>query len=136
MPPQLDYQSAAAKPDGGALRAVTLTLILLATVGYVLTFGRDGGLGAVAFFAPFTLLPFAVSAVLAVRWRTAAGQSVLLAATLAYVAWFAFVYVDVHYLHPDPQGPIAFLCLGVVAAPVLVMFWAVGWILERRRRAA
>ena len=136
MPQQLEYQSPVATPEGGTLRTVTLVLVALAAVVYAWTFGREGGFRAIAVFFPFTMLPFVVDVALAFRWRTTAGQSLLLIATLAYAAWFAFVFVEVTYLHPAPQGSIAFLFVGIYAAPVLAILWSVGWVLERRRRAA
>ena len=115
------------------VRAMTLLAVSIATVAYLWGFGRENGLIAIAFFFPFTMLPFVVNAVLALRWRTTVGQSLLLIATLAYATWFAFVFVDVTYRHPDPQGPIVFLFVGIYAAPVLAILWSLGWYLERRQ---
>ena len=67
------------------------------------------------------MFPFVANAVLALRWRTTVGQSLLLIATLAYARCFAFLFVDVTYRHPDPQGPIVFLFVGIYAVPVLAI---------------
>lgn len=43
--------------------------------------------------------------------------------SLLYSAWFGVVYADVFYIHPDPQGPLAFLFMSVVAIPLLGIVW-------------
>jgi hypothetical protein len=117
------------------MRVVNLVVVLVATVAYAWTFAHEGGLGGALFFFPFTMFPFVVAGILAWRWRTTAGLALLLAASLGYLAWFAFVFVDVTQVHPDPQGAIAFLFVGIYALPALALLWAFGAILEWRGRS-
>jgi len=137
MPPEpLDYQPPPAKPDRTPLQVANLVVVVAALLVYFAMFGSVGGVGAIAFFFLFTMSPFVINAVLTLRWRSSVAQSLILVASLVYTPWFAFVFVDVNYLHPDPQGPIAFLFVGVFAAPVLLILWVVAGILDGRRRAA
>lgn len=138
MPQTLDYQPLEGQHRWTRLKASHVGFLVFAVMGYAFAFGvlLRGGIGGVAFGFPFVMLPFVVNAVLLSRWRAFAGQSLLFAASLAYAAWVAFVFVDVRYVHPDPQGPIAFLFVGVFAAPVLIVLWLTGGALERRQRFA
>ena len=111
------------------LRRVTLSLIGIAFLAYLIAFGREG-LKTVAFFFPFTMLPYLITILLAGRCKSQSSQIVLVVTTLAYSAWFAFVYLSVTVWHPDPQGPIAFLFVGIYAAPVLIFCWLLACVLE------
>ena len=53
---------------------------------------------------------------------------------LAYVSWFFFVYIDVFYLHPDAQSPIALLFVGLVSLPVMIPVWVGAFAFERRAK--
>ena len=116
------------------MRYVTITLVAVAFLIYAIAFGREGVYGLL-FFLPFTMTPFLINGLLAFRWQSPKSQGTLLAATLAYAAWFSYVYVDVVYLHPDAQGVLAFFFVGLLAAPALILLWLLGWGLERRRVA-
>lgn len=136
MPHTLDYRPALDRHGWTPFKVANLVVASLALLCYLHMFGSLGGAGAIAFFFPATMYPFVVNALLLFRWRTVTGQSLVLAASLAYAAWLAFVFIDVMYRHPDPQGPIAFLFVGIYAAPVLLVLWLVAAALEHRRRAA
>lgn len=125
-----------------AIQRVTLAVVGLVSVAYVVGFASEG-IDAVLFFLPFTMTPLAITALLAWKCRTIAGQVVLLASALGYSAWLTFVYLSVVYWHPDPQGAIAFLFVGLYAAPALLLLWSCGigceafrWIAKSRTHPA
>jgi hypothetical protein len=111
------------------LRQINLILIEVAFLAYLVAFGRER-LSAIWFFFPYTMTPFVVTGLLAVIWRGFWTQVVLLVTTLAYAAWFAYVYVHAMILNLDPQSPIAFLFVGIYAAPFLVVLWLIAYALE------
>lgn len=111
------------------MRNVTLGFVVFSLVTYLIVFAPVG-ISGIFFLFPFTMIPFLVTASLALRWSTIVGQGILLVAAFAYTAWFAFVYVDAMYWHPDPQSGIAFLFVGLYAAPFLLLLWLVGFGLE------
>jgi hypothetical protein len=119
----------ASKRRSKTVRYATFSLIVIAFASYVILFGREG-LRPVLFFFPFTMMPFLVTALLAVLWRGFWTQVVLFVATLGYGLWFAYVYVNATILNPDPQGAIAFLFVGIYAAPVLVVLWLIAYAME------
>jgi hypothetical protein len=114
------------------VRYATFSLIAIALLSYGIVFGREG-LRPVLFFFPFTMIPFLVTACLALLWRGFWTQVVLFVATLGYGLWFAYVYVNATILNPDPQSPIAFLFVGIYAAPVLVVLWLIAYAMEWER---
>lgn len=114
------------------MRYVNFTIVIIAFAVYVFAFAPEG-LDAIIFALPFTMLPFMVTLVLAQKWRTTAGQIMLLLAAIAYCVWFAIVYLDVTVWHPDPNAAIAFVFVGIYAAPVLLLLWYVGNRFERRK---
>jgi hypothetical protein len=111
------------------LRRVTLSLIGISFLAYLIVFGREG-LKPAAFFFPFTMLPYLITLLLVLRFPSQAAQIALLITTLAYSTWFVFLYLDVTVWHPDPQSPIAFLFVGIYAAPVLIFCWLLACVLE------
>jgi hypothetical protein len=88
----------------------------------------------VLFFIPFALGPQAIKHVAIIRAKSVKSQIVLLAALLAYFAWFTFVYVDAFYVHLDPQSAIALLFIGIYSLPVLGVFWWVAYLMEWKFR--
>ena len=72
------------------------------------------------------MVPFVVNAYLAYQWSSFSSQAVILVTTVAYAAWFIFIYASATVLHPDPQSPIAFLFVGIYAAPALFLLWLIG----------
>ncbi len=119
------------------LRWATLVLVAVAFAAYVVVFA-ESGLDSILFAAPFTMTPFAVSGVLAWRWRTVAGQTALIVGAIGYGVWFWFTYMRVMHWNPnpDPQSGIALMLVGIYAAPVLGLLWWGGWWLEKRGRIA
>lgn len=67
---------------------------------------------------------------LSVAFRTTNARIVLAISSLSFAAWFSYAYVDIFYIHLDPQGMIAFLFIGIVAVPVLAIFWVAASFLE------
>ena len=112
------------------LQYATFAITAVALVAYFLAFGRIGGISGVVRFFPFTMIPFIVTVYFAARWRAMWGQAVLLATTLAYAAWFVYIYMQAMILHLDPQSPIAFLFVAIYALPVLILLWILAWALD------
>ena len=115
------------------MRTLNYILVGIAFLVYVMIF-RGEGMKAVIFFLPFTMSPFLVHLGLAKKWRAFGSQAVLVVATMAYATWFIYVYLSVTVWHPDPQGPIAFLFVGIYAAPVLLVLWWISYALEWESR--
>ncbi len=116
------------------LRFVTLTLIGIAFVTYLIVIGQMS-LNALLLFFPFTMIPYLLIAAVVMRWRSIGSQLVCLFATIAYLAWFAYVYLDATVWHPDAQSPIAFAFVSNYAAPVLFILWLVAYAFEWNARS-
>ncbi len=86
------------------------------------------------FFVPFTLGPHAVSHALCFLFKSRGSAILLGIGMLAYVSWFFFVYVDVFYVHPDAQSPIALLFVGLVSLPVMIPVWVGAFAFEQRAK--
>jgi hypothetical protein len=84
------------------------------------------------FFVPFTLGPHAITHMGVWAAKTTKAQVILTLTLIAYAIWFSVVYVDVRYLHPDPQSPIALLFVGIYALPGLLPLWAIAWWFDRK----
>ncbi len=117
------------------MRYATLALVAIAFAAYAIAFGSES-IETMIFFLPFTMPPFAITAVLAFRWRTVVGQSVLIVGAVAYAAWFAYAYLSATKWHVDPQSGLVFVWVGIYAAPVLGLLWWGGWWWEKRGRLA
>jgi len=116
------------------MRSITLTIIGLGFLVYLIAFASKGGLGGLLFFLPFIMTPLIVNANLAWRWQTKVAQALLQLATLAYAGWAIHIYIDVFYIHPDPQSAVALVFVGIYAAPPLVVVWGLGYLWELRLR--
>jgi len=84
------------------------------------------------FFVPFAFGPLVVTLGLSFLLRCKHAQRLLTISSLAYAAWFGYIYLQAFYLNPDPQSPIAFLFVGVYALPVLVVFWIAAGVMQWR----
>lgn len=117
------------------MRNLTVALVGIAFIAYAVAFGREG-IGAILLFLPFTMTPFAIIAYLAARWDSRGSQVVFLLSTVAYGAWFVYLYVDATILNLDPQSPIVFLFVGIYAAPVLFLLWWIAYAFEWHHRTS
>lgn len=107
----------------------------MATILFAWAFGRLGGIQGAWFIAPFTMFPFMINVVLAWRWRTIAGQTLLMCASLPYAVWSTIWYMFVLAM-PDPQSPIALLFTGFYALPLLGLLLGLAVRPERRQSLA
>ncbi len=73
------------------------------------------------------MVPFVVTAYFATLWRAFWSQAVLLVTTVAYAAWFSYVYVVA-------TSPIAFLYVSIYALPVLFLLWILAWAIDWERK--
>lgn len=99
------------------------TTAAIVLMGTLLLCSHADPFSAGLFFVPFAFGPLAVTIGLALACRSTFAQVLLTVSSVLYGAWFAYVYVQAFFVHPDPQSPIAFLFVGICAVPVLVVFW-------------
>ena len=106
---------------------------LVVFLGTIALCAEADGFFAALLFAPFSFWPLAVSIELALKWaKLQPVQVVLAAGSGLYALWFALVYLDVFYWHPDAQGPIAFVFMGIFYLPVMLPVWIVAWRVKLR----
>jgi hypothetical protein len=99
----------------------------------LLVLSRKGtDLLGVVMFTPIILGPFLINTVLAHLLRTVAAARVLFIASLLFIAWASFVFVQAFILHPDAQSAIALLFIGIWAFPVMAVLQAAAFVLHRR----
>jgi hypothetical protein len=84
---------------------------------------------------PFSLGPLIPTIALSLMLKGRRAQVTLAMSSACYGAWFAFVYHDLFYAHPDPQSPIALLFVGIYAIPAMAIFWAIAVLLRDRTPA-
>jgi len=89
------------------------------------------------FYAGILFLPFAFGPQILTHLgilfaRSKGAQRMLFVALMVYFAWVAFIYVDVFYRNPDPQGPVALLYAGVYATPIMLVLWVIAALFEHR----
>jgi len=108
------------------MRNANYLLVGLAFIVYFFGFG----VGGVWLFLPFTMTPFLINAGLARLWRTFWSQAVVMISTVAYAAWFLYVYLIAVVWHPDPQSSIALFIVGIRAFPVLFGLWLISFSVE------
>ncbi len=74
--------------------------------------------------------PLLVTAAASFFLQSSVAQAVLAISSLLYGVWFGYIYIFAVYINPDPQAPIAFMFVGILALPVLFMFWIVAIAVE------
>lgn len=88
------------------------------------------------FFLPFAFGPQILTHVGILFARTRGAQTTLFIALVVYFAWFSFIFVEVFYINPDPQGAVALLFVGVYSTPVMLPFWIIAAVFEHRLKKA
>jgi hypothetical protein len=86
------------------------------------------------FFVPFALGPLFVSLLMAAFSPSRPCQVLLSVGSVLYGVWFGFIFLEVFHWHPDPQGAIALIFVGVYSLPVMSLVW-VATLIWRRREA-
>ena len=127
---QQDESNRLNTPASGIIRNIHLLVTGIVFAIYVITFARDSVMAALFFF-PFTMTPLVINAVAVCRVKTFAARGILLFSTAAYSGWGTWLYIDVFYIHIDPQSSIALLFMGIFASPVLILLWLLTFGLER-----
>ncbi len=107
--------------------AVTSTVLAI-TAGLIFLGRQSDSTGGLLFFVPFTLGPLFVTLLLDFFVHRRLALGLLLASTLIYFAWFLFVYLSAFYWHPDAQGAIALLFIGIYSLPVMIPLWITAWL--------
>ena len=88
------------------------------------------GFSALCIF-PFYGFPPIVSIVLARRLMKPIPQMIVAMTSLGYGIWFAYLYYDAFYVHPDPQSGLLFVFVGIWAFPVVALLWTIAFIIEK-----
>lgn len=88
------------------------------------------------FFLPFALGPQILTHVGILFARTRGAQITLFIALVVFFAWFVFVYMNVFYLDPDPQGAVGLLFVGVYSTPIMLVLWVIAALFEHRLKMA
>jgi hypothetical protein len=115
--------------EGHAMKALTLTVTSLAIFAGVFLMGKEmDSVQGLLFFAPFVFGPLFITLILAVWCRGKLAECLLLVSTLLYFPWFLFIYMSVMHWHPDAQGGIAFLFVGIYSLPIMIPFWTLAWL--------
>ena len=87
-------------------------------------------------FLPFAFGPQILTHIGILFARSRGAQTTLFIALVAYFAWFSFIFVEVFYLNPDPQGAVALLFVGVYSTPVMLVLWVIAALFEHRLKKA
>lgn len=109
-----------------------ITSFIVFITALLLLQSKSSSPAGLLFFIPFSFGPMIVSLLLGLWTASKRSSLILLASNLLYFSWFLWVYLDVFYIHIDPQSPIAFVFIGIVALPVMTPLWVVALILERK----
>ncbi len=121
------------------LRTVTIgisSLVLLGTMGFVGTHAsKDAWFYALMFFLPFYGFPPVVSILLSAMMKKVASQIILSIASILYGAWFAYAVYGSFYLHPDPQGGLIIIFVGIYFLPVLLPLWVIAGFMEWKAKS-
>ena len=119
--------------SGAKSPAFLVTAVILGSGIAALMSKAEPASGAL-FFVPFALGPLAVSLLLAAMLPRRPSQVALIIGSVAYAAWFGFVFLDVFHWHADPQSAIALVFIGAYSLPVMIPIWIVSLALGRRNR--
>ncbi|MEZ5277579.1 MAG: hypothetical protein R3F07_14460 [Opitutaceae bacterium] len=87
-------------------------------------------------FLPFALGPQILTHLAIVHAKSKGAQITLTVALVGYFAWFCLVFIEIFYRHPDPQGAVALLFVGVYATPAMLVLWLLVAFFEHRWKKA
>jgi len=82
------------------------------------------------FFAPFSLFPLLFSLLMICCFESRISVILLTLSMFIYAAWFAYAYLDIFYIHPDPQSAIGLIFLGFYSLPVMGVFWIASFVIN------
>ncbi len=77
--------------------------------------------------------PHAVTHLGVSRAKSVGSQCVLTLALSAYFAWFAYVYINVFYVHVSAFAAIAIAFVPLYAMPIMMVFWVLAYWIERKQ---
>ena len=83
------------------------------------------------FFLAFCGFPTVVSIILSAISKNSLSHILILASSILYGAWFAYVVYDAFFVHLDPQSGLVFLFVGFYFLPVLLPLWISAVLLNR-----
>ncbi|MBC2602509.1 hypothetical protein [Puniceicoccus vermicola] len=111
-----------------------LTSLMVFIVASLLLLTKASSPAGLLLFMPFSFGPMIATLLLGLWAKSKRSSVLLLASNLIYFAWFLWVYIDVFYIHIDPQGPIAFVFIGMASLPVMIPLWIIALVLERKNK--
>ena len=76
--------------------------------------------------------PLFVTLLLSAFLSSKRAQIALLTSSALYCAWFVYAYVDIFYIHLDPQSAIGLLFGGVFSLPIMAVFWITAGVLQAK----
>jgi hypothetical protein len=96
------------------------------------------------FLVPFALGPQFITHVGVFRAKSLVSQCILTLTLVLYFAWFVYVYIDVFYIHLDPQSAVALLFTALAVVPILnvqafwilILLWSLVFLIELRLRVS
>jgi hypothetical protein len=111
--------------------------VLLGTVVFFVHIGSYDGirefLGLVSFFTLFCGFPLIISMVISANSKSPFSHIFTMAASLAYVPWFAYV-VNVFYASKSSTSALIFIFVGIYFLPILLPLWITAIVAEIRHR--
>ncbi len=120
------------KMKSGARSPAFLITASLLVAGTVALMTESEPIVGALFFVPFALGPLFISLLMAALCPTRPCQILLSAGSLLYAAWFGSIFLEIFHWHPDPQGAIALIFVGVYSLPVMGLIWVAALVLRRR----
>lgn len=113
--------------------SATVTSLVGVVAGLLVLIAKEVSPVGALFFLPFSFGPLLVTAAIGAFCRGRTPQVILTVAAGAYMAWFAWLYMEIFFWHPDPQSPVALVFVGAYSLPILLPMWIAAVIIEVRR---
>lgn len=113
-----------------AARPGVISLVLLLVAALALWLQSTGEAAALPMVV-IGVWPMIVTVLLSLWLRALLSQNILLLANILYFLWIGWIYIEVFYRHPDPQGALALWVTGVLSLAVILPLWI--WAIVKRR---
>jgi hypothetical protein len=114
--------------------AFIVTCVIIA-LGIFALMSESSSLSGALFFTPFALGPLFISLFVASINPVRTSQIILIAGSILYATWFAFVFLSAFYWHIDAQSAIALLFIGIYSLPLMIPVWLIAFWLNKRNNS-